>query len=140
MSEARATLIRTMFEAFNRDGIEATLPFMPANVVWHTFPEWPGADRNEGHDGIRQLAGEWTENFDDYSWDVEEVRDCGDAVVVLAHHRGRSKAAGMPVSEQVGGVFTDFDDEDRAARARFFVSWEQTLAAAAESGGLGDAA
>lgn len=139
MSEQRAAPIREMFEVFNREGIEAVLPFMAPNVVWHSFPEWPGEDRYEGYDGIRRLTLEWTENFDNYQWEVDEVIDRGDVVVVLAHHRGRSKSAGMPVNEEVGGVFTDFDEQDRASRAHFFISWEATLEAAADSGALGDA-
>lgn len=133
----RADSIREMFVAFNREDIEASLPYMTEDVVWHSFPEWPGEDRYEGYDGIRRLTREWTENFDDYRWEVDEVIDRGDAVVVLAHHLGRSKGAGMPVSEEVGGVFTGFDEQDRPSRAYFFISWEGTLEAAAERGGGG---
>lgn len=134
MSEQRVASIRDMFEAFNRDGIEAALPFVTEDVVWHSFPEWPGADRYEGRDGLRQLTAEWTENFDEYHWDVDDVIDRDDVIVVLAHHGGRSKAAGMPIRDKVGGVFTDFDPEDRPATAHFFLSWELTLEAAEARG------
>ncbi len=114
-----------MFEAFNRDGIEAALPFMSQDVVWHSFPEWPGAEKYEGWDGVRQLALEWTENFDEYRWDVDEVHERAGGILVLAHHHGRSVGAGMPISQRVGGWFTTFDDEDRTGEAWFFVSWEE---------------
>jgi ketosteroid isomerase-like protein len=123
----RVARIREMFVAFNRGGIEASLPYVTEDVVWHSFPEWPGEDRYEGRDGLRQLTAEWTENFDEYHWDVDEVIERDDVIVVLAHHHGLSKTAGMPVREKVGGVFSDFDGEDRPATAHFFLSWELTL-------------
>lgn len=130
MTEERADRIREMFEVFNREGIEAALPYLPEDVVWHAFPEWPGEDRYEGHAGIRRLTAEWTENFDEYQWDLEVVEDRGSGVLVLATHRGRSKGAGMPISQEVGGWFTGFDAEGRSREARFFVSWAEAREAA----------
>ena len=129
MSE-RADRIREMFDAFNAEGIEAALPYLTEDVVWHTFPEWPGEEKYEGHDGIRQLTLEWTENFDEYHWDIDEIATKGDVVVVLAHHHGLSKSGGMQIRDKVGGVFSDFDAEDRPATAYFFLSWELTREAA----------
>jgi hypothetical protein len=130
MSEQRVTRVREMFEAFNREGIEAALPYLPDEVVWHSFPEWPGEETYEGRDGIRQLTAEWTESFDEYLWDLDEVTARGDVVVVLAHHHGMSKSGGMQIRDKVGGVFSDFDSEDRPATAHFFLSWELTRQAA----------
>jgi ketosteroid isomerase-like protein len=130
MGEQRVARIREMFVAFNRGGIEASLPYVTEDVVWHSFPEWPGEDRYEGQDGLRQLTAEWTENFDEYHWDVDEVIDHEDVIAVLAHHHGLSKTVGMPIRDKVGGVFSDFDAEDRPATAHFFLSWEKTLEAA----------
>jgi ketosteroid isomerase-like protein len=133
----RADRIREMFDAFNREGIEAALQHLTQDVVWHSFPEWPGQDKYEGWDGIRKLTEEWTENFDEYSWDVEEVDDRGAGVLLLGIHHGRSKGAGMPISQEVAGWFTGFDAQLRNNEARFFTSWEAARefsdAAAAEA-------
>ena len=125
-----------MFDAFNREGIEAALPYLAEDVVWHSFPEWPGDDSYTGRDGIRQLTAEWTENFDEYQWDLELVEDRGKGVLVLANHHGRSKGAGMPISQEVGGWFTDFDERERHREAHFYVSWQE----AREAAEAGDAA
>lgn len=124
----RVDRIREMFDAFNRGGIESSLPYVTEDVVWHSFPEWPGRERYEGWDGLRQLTAEWTENFDEYHWDVDEVISRDEVIIVLAHHHGLSKTAGMPIRDEVGGVFSDFDPEDRPATAHFFLSWEETRA------------
>jgi ketosteroid isomerase-like protein len=133
MSEQAVEQIRLMFERFNRAGFEAAASYIAPDTVWHTFPEWPGAEKYEGVDGVRQLTQEWTENFDDYRWEISELIDRGDRVVVLAHHGGESKGAGTPVRQRVAGVFTEFDSEGRASRARFFTSWEQALEVAGAS-------
>jgi len=130
MSQDNVERIRAMFEGFNRDGFEAALPYIAPDAVWYPFPEWPGPAEYHGLDGARQLASEWTENFDDYRWVLDELIDKGDAVVVLAHHTGRIKGAGTPVEHRVAGVLTDFDDEGRTAKAWYFLSWEEALEAA----------
>ncbi|MGH2981020.1 MAG: nuclear transport factor 2 family protein, partial [Solirubrobacterales bacterium] len=101
MSQENVEKIRTVFEVFNREGFEATVPFLAPDTVWYPFPEWPGDAEYHGPEGAGRLVGEWTENFDDYRWELDELIDCGEAVVLLGHHTGRSKSAGTRVRQRV---------------------------------------
>jgi ketosteroid isomerase-like protein len=131
-SSERAERLRRMFDTFNRDGYEAASVHVAPDTVWHTFPEWPGAAYYEGREGVGRLVSEWTENFDSYQWQVEEIVERGETVIVLARHGGRSKVVGATVGDSVGGVFTDFDADGRAREARFYTSWDDALAAAGD--------
>ena len=119
-------IAREVIETFNREGIEATLDRTHPEAEIHPFAEWPGPDRYEGHDGLVQLVGEWTENFDDYGWLPERyVEARGDTVVVLARHGGNAKDQGVPVDQPVAGVFRF--DNGVIVRMDYFLTWEEAL-------------
>ena len=126
MSQRNVERVREMFEAFDlARNIDVLAPYVASDVVWYSFPEWPGDSEYTGLDGLRRLLDEWTENFDEYRWEVDQVLEQGDRVVVLAHHGGRSKGAALPVRDRVAGVYADFDAEGRHGRAWYFLSWEE---------------
>lgn len=131
MSQANVETIRTVFEIFNREGFEPTRRFLRPDTVWHPFPEWPGEREYRGPDGAGRLVAEWTENFEDYAWEVEELLDAGDAVVLLGYHTGHSRGAEAPVSQRVSAVFSGFDDKGRTGEAWFYLSWEEAREKAA---------
>src|SRR5437763_11565052 len=80
-----------MIETFNREGAEAALGFAAhPEVVAHTAPEWPGQRVHEGRESSRELLDDFTEQFDEYRWDVDQVRETGDRVLTLVHHSGRT--------------------------------------------------
>jgi ketosteroid isomerase-like protein len=127
MSQENVEIARQLIEAFNREGAAATAPFVARDVEVHPFPEWPGAPLYRGIDGFTELAREWTENFDDYAWDVQRVIEAGERVAILANHSGRTKDQGVPVHQSVGGVF--WLREGRVARMDYFLTWEEALEA-----------
>jgi ketosteroid isomerase-like protein len=131
MSQENVETIRTVFEIFNREGFEPTRRFLSPDVVWYPFPEWPGESEYHSPDGAGRLVSEWTENFEDYRWEVEELIDSGEAVVLLGRHTGRVKDAGTRVEQKISAVFTDFDEEGRTGRAWFFLSWDEAREQAA---------
>ena len=66
MSQENVEVVRRLFDAYAAGGVEAALSFFAPSVVLHPYPEWPGPSEYRGHDGIRALMAEWTENFDDF--------------------------------------------------------------------------
>ncbi len=132
MSQENVETIRTVFEVFNREGFEPTRRFLTPDAVWHSFPEWPGDSEYHGPDGAGRLVSEWTENFDDYAWEVDELIESGNSVILLARHTGQIKGAGTRVEQRISAVFTKFDGQGRTGEAWFFLSWEDARAKAAE--------
>jgi ketosteroid isomerase-like protein len=129
MWEENIELFRAGLAGFNSEGADGVLPLLHEDFEARPFPEWPGPSVYRGHDGFRQLASEWTENFDEYSWEEERAIPVGDNVVVgLVYHQARIRGTGVPIRQQMGGVWTVRDG--KVAKADFFLTWEEALEAA----------
>ena len=100
-----------------------------SDAVVYPFPEWVEQSEYQGNDGVRKLTAVWTDNFDDFATEVEEVRDLGDRVMILGGTVGRIKGTGVPIRQPVGAVFSDFRD-GKIGEAHFFMAKQRTLEAA----------
>jgi ketosteroid isomerase-like protein len=106
MSGENIEVVRRALEMFDREGVEAALQYFDTEVEWFGPPEWPEERLYKGHDGIRKLALLWTENFEEFRVDVEELIDAGDEVVALGYNRGRIKGSAAPIEHQVAYIWT----------------------------------
>ena len=129
MSTDRTARVLDIFERFNAGGVEAVVDDdLTEDVEAHAFPEWPGDPVYHGPDGFRRLVAEWTENFDGYRWDLSEVRETPDLVVILARHGGHTKGDGIWVEQPVSAIWR-FRGE-RVELMRYFLTWEEAVAQA----------
>jgi hypothetical protein len=136
----RPEIVTGAIDAFHREGAEAVLPYLAGDVVWHSAPGWAGKEVYRGHDGVRELIAEWTENFVDDRWDLpQEPEELADGrVLLLNRHRGRTRE-GVVVDAPLASVWT-FGDDDLITEVRSFFTWEEALeAAGVESPGIGSA-
>ena len=128
MSQDNVELVQRAFDAFSVGGVEAALPFYSRDVVMYSVPEWPEDPLYRGHDGARKLTGAWTDNFDEWGWEVHELRDVGTGVVALVEMTGGIKDSGVPIRQPVGIVCSDFRD-GTVGEFRFFLTWQAALEA-----------
>ena len=70
----------------------------------------------------------WPEQWDDYQLEIAQIVDAGDNVVVRTHQRGRGKASGVEVADEIWFVL-GFRDE-RIAEWRMFGAEREALEAA----------
>src|SRR5436305_590024 len=60
----------------------------------------------KGRDAVGDWFGSWFATFDrDYHFDIEETRDLGDVVFLVASHHGRGRASGAEVHGQTGYLY-----------------------------------
>ena len=88
-----------------------------------------------GLDGFIEAWRDWTEAFESYSVDVEEMIDAGDHVVSLVELSGRTRTGGADISAPAAAVWTVVDG--RMRRVEFHLDRNAALRAAgldAESG------
>jgi ketosteroid isomerase-like protein len=123
MSQENVEIVRRGYAAFAEKGVEGVIPFFTDDAVIYSIPEWPDDPEYHGHDGLRKLTRQWTENFDDFGFDLHELRDGGDAVVALHELTGETKGSAIPMKMQIGAVFSGFRD-GRIARQDLFSTWE----------------
>ncbi len=129
MSEENVEIVRRAFAGFAEHGIEGVLPFNRHDVVTYSMPGWPDDSEYHGRDGLRKLARQWTENFDDFGFEVRELRDAGDSVVALLVMAGTIKGSEDLVGHHIGSVSSGFRD-GMIGEARYFASWQAALEAA----------
>jgi hypothetical protein len=117
-------------DAFHREGAEGVLRSLTEGVVWYSAPGWAGKEVYRGHEGVRELIAEWTENFVDYRWDVPHPPELlGDGrVMLLNRHRGKTRE-GVAVDAPLGSLWT-FRDDDLVVEVRSYFTWEETVEAA----------
>jgi ketosteroid isomerase-like protein len=130
---ANGELVQGAFEAFASRGLEAALPYFASDCVWHPTDRWLDEAAYRGHDGMRRLVGAWLENFDSFGYQVHEIRDAGDRVVVRLDMIGRIKNSGQSVSQPLGFVVSRFH-EGTFGDVRVLASWPEALAAAGLEG------
>jgi ketosteroid isomerase-like protein len=128
MSQENVEIVRCTIETFNEDGVETTLQYLDPAVEWLAPPEWLEERLYKGHEGIRRLASQWTDNIDGYRLDPERFIDAGDAVVVLLFGHGRIRGSAAPIEQKLGYVWEVRNR--KGVRIQVYFSWEEALEAA----------
>jgi ketosteroid isomerase-like protein len=60
-----------------------------------------------GKEAVGEWFGDWFRTFDrDYRFEVDEARDLGDRVLIVATHHGRGRVSGAPATQQMGYLYT----------------------------------
>jgi ketosteroid isomerase-like protein len=127
MSQANVELVRKAFAAYDAGGIEAVLPFYTPDVVWYAASEWPDDSAYRGRDANRTQDAVWHASFEDYGWELHEIREVQDRVLVLAEMTGRTRDTSMVVRQQVG-LLAGFRGE-QIAEIKTFNTWQEAVEA-----------
>jgi len=126
MSRESVEIVRKAFEAHKAGGVEALLPFYAADVACYPTQFLKGSVYR-GHDGAIRLESAFADYFDDFAFDVDEIRDMGERVLARATMTGRIKDSGAPIRQSIGVLVSDFRD-GLIGEIRFF-NWQEALEA-----------
>jgi ketosteroid isomerase-like protein len=107
MSAENVETIRRGFDHFQAEG-DFDPEITAADFVWDmsTFAGWPEQRTYDGIEGARQFLRDWLDAWEEWELEVEDFRDAGEKVVVIARQHGRSKATGLEVDMHFAQVFT----------------------------------
>jgi ketosteroid isomerase-like protein len=129
MSQENLDLLRRVFEY-----VERTKEILPEavhpDIVWDTTT-FRGAIIPGTFVGVEQVnewLAEWTEGFEDWSFEIEEAFNAEDQVVTIIRHRGKAKHGGPEVEMRFGGVWTFRDG--LIARIQMYAERNEALEAA----------
>ena len=82
----------------------------------------------KGRDAVGEWFGNWFRAFGPgYRFDIEEARDLGEVILLVATHRGRGRTSGAEVQGQTSYLYRVRDG--RIARAEIYPSRDAALAA-----------
>jgi ketosteroid isomerase-like protein len=121
LREGYAALARGDMETFTELARARLAPGFEFHLVWD-------GRVLRGFEGTMEWISDTRETWDDYSQEVAEIVEAGDAVVVVLELSGRGGGSGVPVAQELA-VLWRFEN-GMAIEARSFTSRDEALAAA----------
>jgi ketosteroid isomerase-like protein len=110
MSEQNVDVVRRIYEARDKgDAAGALSQFHPEVVVDATARGDTAI--GHGHEELTAIIAEWIGAFDEWREEIEEMRDLGAEVYVVATQRGRGKESGVEVETRYALLYEVRDDK-----------------------------
>ena len=129
MSQENVERLRLGYRHVARTGQMIPAEFAQPDFIWDTttFRGVVLIERCIGVDQANQWLARWTEPFNDWSIEVEEIIDAGDQVVAIVHQRGTARHGGPEVGMRIAQVWTFRDG--LAARMEMYADKAEALEA-----------
>ena len=134
MSQENVEIVRGLAEAFQRGDLEAPFEFYDPEIEWDTtaghspVPDLAGVYR--GHEGTRVFWRQWLSAWTDIEYEIQDVLDAGDDVVMLIGNQrqvGRHSGVRTEIPDY-GWVYTLHDG--KIVRVRWYPDQRSALEAA----------
>ena len=129
MSQENVEIVKRGLEEFIATG--QFFDQMAADFIWDmsTFRGWPDQPVFHGFDGFSEFLSAWTESYDDWSMEIEQLLDAGDGQVVgCLRQQGRLRGSDAVVGLRYGVVYTVENGQVR--RGQVYMTVEEALEAA----------
>lgn len=122
MSERRLEIVRTSYDAFNRQDFDAAVSYAHPDIEYHPV---------DGREPIRGVSGyrQWMEPdaFEEMNVTLLEIEACGDQYLVHQDVKARGAGSGIEMELLFFTVIT-FDSDDRIIRIQAFLPQEEAEA------------
>ncbi len=130
----RVESILRLVELWNRD-VEEFLDALDPEFEFRPDPSFPDAGTYRG-DELRQWVREWAQTWADNNFEILEIIEHGQAVVLESrwHLAAPQSGGAVPVSDFSVVLWFDHDQEDRPTRMAAFFDRERALEAADATG------
>ena len=135
MSQENVDFVRALLQGaadMENETLLAALPEVVAEVFtedaeWVEDPQRADQQIWRGHEGICESGRRWFDQWDEYSFEVIDIEDHGDHVLVRTREEGRGRSSGATVSADNHMVLTI--REGKIARYQEFYDEQQARAA-----------
>lgn len=108
MAQGNIEIVRRMYEAFYGGDAERALAHFDPDVEVDATARIDGGT-GRGRKAVASLIGRWVGAFDDWREEIEELRDAGTQVYVVATQRGRG-GGGIEVEMRYAVVYEVRED------------------------------
>jgi ketosteroid isomerase-like protein len=130
VSQENIRIVQGAFAAYFRGDEQGLRAIVDPEVTVTTRPDQPDVSDHHGVDGLIAFLGEWAEAWDEYTFEVQRVREVGDLVIASTRQRGQGKRSGVPIDDEVTFVFSVRNG--RIVRLQMFGVEQQALEALAD--------
>ena len=103
-------LVQRMLALFHAGDAKGALACFSEDVVSEATAR-PDVTGGRGREALMNLIGGWVAAWEDWKEEIDEVRDLGDRVMVIATQRGRGKSTGIEIATQYAAVYEVRDGE-----------------------------
>jgi ketosteroid isomerase-like protein len=111
--EEREQRFRDGMEAWLSGDMERALSFYSPEVET-SAADWMNVGEFRGHDGVIKMTETWNDAWEEWRYDLLDVRAVGERhVVARIHVGGRGRGSGIEVNQDAGWV-VEFDDDGLA--------------------------
>ncbi len=124
-------VVRRAVEAFNEgrlDTVASSVAFWDPDIEFHENPKLPEAAVCRGREAVERYFRQFLDSFQDYRFEIEEMHDAGDQVVVFNRQRGRGRESGVEVDMRNAWLFTF--REGRITRIKPYWDREEAMSVA----------
>ncbi len=107
MSREKVETVRQHFAATNDRDFPRAMSYYAENVELFVSPESaPESGRAKGREAVGRWFGEWLATFQPgYHFEIEETRDFGEVVLLVAAHGGRGRTSGVEVQTRTAYLY-----------------------------------
>ena len=104
MAEEDVQIVRRMYEAYLAGDFDTALALCDPGVA-ADFSVRGDTRPTAGREALSETVATWINTWDDYSEQVEDIRDLGENVCVIATQRGRGKGSGLVIDNRWGQLY-----------------------------------
>jgi ketosteroid isomerase-like protein len=107
MSEENVEVVLDHYAATNERDFPRAMSHYAEDVELFVHPDaFLERGTFKGRDAVGQWFGNWFRTFErGYHFDIEETRDLGDVVLLVASHHGRGRTSGLEVHGRNGYLY-----------------------------------
>jgi uncharacterized protein len=131
MSQENVEIVRAVYDAYERGDFPGAFERFHEDIEWFGPPDVSNSGVVRGHEGVSASMSTWVGTWDEYQFELRELIDAGDQVLAVGWQRGRGKASGVEVSEEIFSVWTLQTGE--VVRQQMFRDRAQALEAIGEA-------
>ena len=107
MSEENVSLVRSLYEAFNRGDVDAVLGAFDENIEWYEAEGMPGGGLHRGPQAVAEnVFGQITSDIDNFAVNMDEAYADRDEVVTVATYSGTAHESGKELRQQAVHAWT----------------------------------
>ena len=128
MSSENVEIVRRSVDAYASGDIEAALADYDPGVEFDVSSARPEGGVFYGHGGMLEGVQAWVERWAEYRFEVEEIIDAGDRVLMIIRESGRGEGSGVEVTQHTFWLQTMRND--KIVRAELFNDRNQAFEAA----------
>jgi ketosteroid isomerase-like protein len=128
MSQENVEIVRRTYEAANRGDFQSAGLYLHPEIEFHTYAHSPEAGIYRGKEAVREYNEDLFKQFESIQFELDELVDAGDQVVVVSTQHAVPKGSQQEVNVHIAEVWAVRDG--LLAERRSYSTKEEALEAA----------